>query len=304
MTATIDIRDDEINVEDIMRQIRANIQKRKISSGYVEIESLIKEPLQENSKMSLTGNLKQNMDYVNANWDIHADYNSNYISSHRPLIGELLVRGRRLVHEEVRRYVDVVFDKQTEFNMSLVCILNELIRNIKYSNEAYLFPKEIVERSFLDIFRNCKNVLNIGAQGEFLLMLNENGIYGKSINPEEERIKEQPNKGTDVQLAHPIAYLKSITNDSLDGIFIGHTIEFLQSKELIDLITLSLEKLKQSSYFVAEITDDKIHPEVMKFLMEHAGFTDIQLKFFYFSETGATEPGVSQGYAVHGKKPN
>lgn len=301
---TIEIKDGEINVEDIMRQIRANIQKRRTGAGYVDIGNLISEPSGTDSKTNRAGNLKQTLDYINENWDINSDYNSNYIISHRPLIGGLLVQGRRLVHEEVRRYVDVVFDKQTEFNMRVVGILNELCKNIKCYSEAGAFSKETIELGFLEMLNNCKNVLNIGTRGDFLLMLKENGITAKGINPGDDWIKEWGKKGIDVHQAYPVPYLMSLSNDSLDGIFINNTIEYLQAKELIELVRLSFEKLKQESYFIAEIVNSgKVHPEVMKFLMELAGFRDIQLKFLSQSpEPAENSLYYHQDYVVIAKK--
>lgn len=50
---------------------------------------------------------------------------SYFISSHRSLIGRLLVKGRQLVHGEVRRYVDPVFLLQSEWNATAARIIKE-----------------------------------------------------------------------------------------------------------------------------------------------------------------------------------
>lgn len=128
---TIEIKDDEIDVEEIMRQIRKNIRKRKESGIYSkEMEALINEPLQPPPDIAGQGDLLPDLMYINSNWDVHAEYS---ISSHRPIIGNLLVSGRRLIHEEVKRYVDPIAGKEIEFNAHVVRCINGLDTKI---NEA------------------------------------------------------------------------------------------------------------------------------------------------------------------------
>ncbi len=142
---TFEIRDDEINVEEIMRRIRENIKKRKESGAYTkETEALINEPLQPPAEVTYTGqdDLQQNLDYINSNWDIHAEYS---INSHRPILGRFLIRGRRLVHGEVRRYVDSIAGKQSEFNARVVRTLNSCIKGFdkKINDTAAAVNKDI-----------------------------------------------------------------------------------------------------------------------------------------------------------------
>ena len=129
---TIEIRDEEIDVEEIMRKIRENIRKRRESGAYTDIDEmkdLIDEPLQaaETGELDID-NLQQERDYLNRNWDTHAEYS---ISSHRRFTGWFLIRGRQLVHGEVRRYVDLIVGKQNEFNAYVVRVVNNLIQSIE-----------------------------------------------------------------------------------------------------------------------------------------------------------------------------
>lgn len=123
---TFEIKDDEINVEDIMRQIRENIRKKKESGAYTkEMEDKINQPLQPPLFSVESDDLSQNLNYLNSNWDLQAEYN---ISSHRGIMGKPLVWGRSLVHGEVRRYVDLLAGKQSEFNSRVVRTLNSCFR--------------------------------------------------------------------------------------------------------------------------------------------------------------------------------
>jgi len=73
-------------------------------------------------------NFKIDIEYINHNWDINNS--SYYISSHRPIIGDILVKGRELVHAEVCRYVDPMVWKQKEFNERVVRIQNQIMKKV------------------------------------------------------------------------------------------------------------------------------------------------------------------------------
>jgi O-antigen chain-terminating methyltransferase len=119
---TVEIRDDEINVEEIMAKIRENIHRRQAAG---ELPSDPNSVIGSASKNYLAGDsedtIQHDLSYVNSNWDIHN--NSYFISSHHPLIGKFLVKGRQMIHGEVRRYVDPMISHQTEFNSSSVRII-------------------------------------------------------------------------------------------------------------------------------------------------------------------------------------
>jgi 2-polyprenyl-3-methyl-5-hydroxy-6-metoxy-1,4-benzoquinol methylase len=127
-----EINEEEINVEEIMAKIRENIRKRKgtgvfpeKNTGNLQQGPLPEAPLSES-------NFQRDLEYINSNWDIQ---NNNYfISSHRPVVGKFLVRGRDLVHGEIRRYVDPIVWKQTEFNGSTVRLLNDTAGKFSYYN--------------------------------------------------------------------------------------------------------------------------------------------------------------------------
>lgn len=113
------IDEEGVDVAKIMEQVREKIRKRK-ESYHVPFSEF-------DVKMSF--DFDRDLSYINSNWEIQN--NSYYISSHRKLIGKPLVKGRRLVHGEVRRYVDPVIFKQIEFNGSAVRIFNEIIRRFE-----------------------------------------------------------------------------------------------------------------------------------------------------------------------------
>ncbi len=122
----LEINSDEVNVEEIMKKIRENIQKNGIEvypKEFCEIQNdaIIK-------KYYICDTIKNDLEYINSNWNVQ---NNDYlISSHRPAVGKFLIKGRELVHGEVKRYVNPIMQKQTVFNESTVNILNNVADNI------------------------------------------------------------------------------------------------------------------------------------------------------------------------------
>ena len=134
---------DEIDVENIMHQIRNNIKERKDGAHNAYVEDMANKSLQASNASTGQDDLKQNLDYINSNWDLHADY---YISSHRPIIGRFLVLGRQFIHGEVKRYVDLLVRKQREFNMHVVGTLNNHIKTVDNNiNETVMNINENID---------------------------------------------------------------------------------------------------------------------------------------------------------------
>lgn len=140
-----EINEEEIDVEKIMGKIRENIRKQKGAGIFPEKNPgdfqqgpLLNAPRSES-------NLQRDLEYVNSNWDIQN--NTYFISSHRPVVGKFLVKGRDLVHGEVRRYVDPVVWKQTEFNESTARLLNDSVGKFSYfSNKIEQLQSEMNSR--------------------------------------------------------------------------------------------------------------------------------------------------------------
>lgn len=131
-----------------MQKIRENIKRRKENEDLRENE--IRDSYQHQDQIMNQNNnpprwadeIKRDLDYVNWSWDIQN--NSYLISSHRPVVGKLLVKGRNIVHGEVKRYVDPVINKQREFNESVLRILNSIVKKMP-EQEEHIISKLISE---------------------------------------------------------------------------------------------------------------------------------------------------------------
>jgi 2-polyprenyl-3-methyl-5-hydroxy-6-metoxy-1,4-benzoquinol methylase len=372
---TFGIKDDDINVEEIMRQIRENIKKRKESGVYTqEMEDLVKEPLNSPSISARHGDLQSELDYINSNWNVNAEY---VISSHRPLLGRPLIWGRRLIHGEVKRYVNLIASKQTEFNAALVQVFNRLVNKLDQLNENekelpakinkevddklyglfttinkdienkawladlldkrhklhqeslknesgqnnidlnYFIFKENIGKAWnklsgetipgapnifddsLEIFKGCRNVLEIGCgEGTFLQKMKDSDIGGYGIDLNEDLILYCRRKGLKAEIHDALTHLRSLNDKALDGVFAAHVIEHMQLYELKQLLEVTYAKMQFGSNIILVIPNilnmtvssntfymdpthiNHLHPEVIKFLLESCGFRDIQERFY------------------------
>jgi hypothetical protein len=118
------IHDDQIDVEEIMRQIRANIAQRK---GERDIDpAAISQELWE-STIGDTVRFQQQVGGVPLT---HHDCDivpHDYVIDWRiPILGPIHSIVRRLINAEVRRYLDVSLSKQTRFNRNVLRALHHL----------------------------------------------------------------------------------------------------------------------------------------------------------------------------------
>lgn len=74
-------------------------------------------------------NYQKFLEYLNNTWELCNDQYS--ITSHRMISRRITVPARRLLNDEVRRYIDPLVFQQTEFNANVVRILNGYAKKIE-----------------------------------------------------------------------------------------------------------------------------------------------------------------------------
>lgn len=123
MDDTFDIKNDDINVEEIMKKIKENIAERKSRGAYTEEDKRL---IDMDSELSTIDTSQLNTDYlyISKNWNI--ENNTYQISSHRTLVGPILIKSRQAVNNEVKRYIDPVILKQNQYNLHLSKYLNNM----------------------------------------------------------------------------------------------------------------------------------------------------------------------------------
>ena len=161
--------------------------------------------------------------------------------------------------------------------------------------------QEEIKRKFeeyLPVFRGSVDVLDIGCgRGEFLELLQAEGIKAIGIDDNEDMISTCKEKKLNVKKIDAIAYLDSIEDNSLGGIFGSHIIEHFKPEVLIDFIKICYFKLNKGGGIAFETPNPlsiivsainfhldpshikPVHPETIKFLLEVNGFTSVEIKY-------------------------
>jgi SAM-dependent methyltransferase len=165
---TLEIREDESNIEEFMGKIRDTIRRRQTPGEQPpDLDSIFGSLLQNCYAGELNNPITRDLPFINSNWDIR---NKSYvISSHRPFIGKFLVKGRQIVHSEVGCYVDPILTRQAEFNRSTSRILarvaqqyTELDRKISRNDEGLtFFIQNNVDASLKEFFSKMDKSLQL-----------------------------------------------------------------------------------------------------------------------------------------------
>ncbi len=154
------------------------------------------------------------------------------------------------------------------------------------------------QRAYVEYFKGSDQVLDIGSgRGEFLELLMEAGIKAKGVDLDLDMVLYCQEKGLDVVREDAFVYLDSLPDESLGGIFAAQVIEHLEPLRIVELVKLCQRKLRPGGPLIFETPNPAclmvfarsfymdpshirpIHPETMKFVLESAGFEDLQLRF-------------------------
>jgi SAM-dependent methyltransferase len=165
---------------------------------------------------------------------------------------------------------------------------------------------------YVPLLSEHEPVVDIGCgRGELLDALAANGTEVIGVEPEPGMAAEARARGVRVDETDAISFLRSVEPCSLGAIFSAHVVEHIQLDYLLEFIHLSLTRLKPGGIFVAETPNPAslivlgnsyvldpthvrpLHPSLMGFLCENAGFRDVRLNF-YSPATGYLLPHVDR----------
>lgn len=153
------------------------------------------------------------------------------------------------------------------------------------------------QRVYVDRFRGCGNVLDLGCgRGEFLDLMNEAGVPARGVDSSAELIALCRAKGLDVECADLFGCLAEQPDSSLDGIFCAQVIEHLPPARVPELVKLVASKLTAQGLLVIETPNpeclaifathfylDPTHSlpvpaPLLVFYLEEAGFGNIEIQ--------------------------
>lgn len=213
----IEIDYDNIDVEDIMRQIRENIRKRNYSTE--ELDNLKKDLNASYSEGDFDlVMLNRNVALNNVRWNIQK---ANQIRSNRKLIGPFIVLGKRILRKLSYWYIQFLVDQQNEFNSSVTISINEIEKYIKRSTKAITEMPELFNEK-IEYLEDSKNKLS-----EKIEHLEANN---KELNEQVESLNEKIKDLDKITLAvNKIAKIEESVSANIEDIEnIGNIIEKLR----------------------------------------------------------------------------
>ena len=153
------------------------------------------------------------------------------------------------------------------------------------------------QRPYVDDFRDAAPVLDVGCgRGELLGLLRDAGIEARGVDADADMVAYARGEGLEVEQADALAYLESLPDRSLGGIFAGQVVEHLPPAVLLRFLELSARKLRPDGLLIAETINplsplalrsyyaDLTHaqplvPETLGLLAKQAGFRTIETRF-------------------------
>ncbi len=128
-------------------------------------------------------------------------------------------------------------------------------------------------------------------------LLAEAGIKASGVDLDLDMVLYCQEKGLDAVNGDAFAYLDSLPDASLGGIFAAQVIEHLEAHRIIELVQLSQRKLRPEGTLILETPNPTcltvfarsvymdfshikpIHPEAARFLFESVGFNNVEVTF-------------------------
>jgi len=115
-------------------------------------------------------------------------------------------------------------------------------------------------------FKPRGNVLDLGCgRGEFLELLQESGRFGQGVEVNAKLVSICQEKGLKVVEDNAINFLKKKSEESWDGIFIGHLVEHLYYEETLDLLGLAAKRLNPGGRLVVVTPNPNFLPGIGEF---------------------------------------
>jgi O-antigen chain-terminating methyltransferase len=154
------------------------------------------------------------------------------------------------------------------------------------------------QQDYLPYFTTRLPVLDLGCgRGEFVQLLQDNGIPASGIDVNEQMVDICRDKGLDCRKADIIETLFAQEDNSLGGIFSSQVIEHLSPSYLKRMVELSFFKLAPSGCIILETINpasvfslveiyfldlshkNPVHPQTLQFLLESSGFKEVKIEY-------------------------
>jgi len=208
---------------------------------------------------------------------------------------------------EIESYSEFLKNAQLRIDAALELVQNQLgapsdFDYVGFENKYRGDWKEIQNRirdRYYSYYSKCKNVLDLGCgRGEFLALLQNNGIQALGVDMSQEMIDYCTRLGLTAEKKNAIEYVENEIEADVDGIFCAQMIEHLSSVELMRFIrgcyahlqtggVIALETINPLSLathrlsYPLDFTHRRfVHPYTLKFILESVGFSDVKIEYY------------------------
>ncbi len=307
------ITKNEVNVEEIMKQIRADIVYKKENNLY---PATLKQEIGRFKDNNMNSKELAELLKLLKEMKQHSFINHNpMMPSTKPIIGPVLTLAKKIIRKLTSWYFQGITEQVNLFNNLTVKAMDYVYREIETSNDLNLpfwwnnysefkhqFPEISSPSGKQEIISKCfekkDDVLDIGCgDGDFLHELQQNNIKSRGIDINSVTVEQCLSKKLSVTHADALDYLSNVPSGSLGGIYMGKLLEHLSLHYVHDLLKESEKKLRADSYLVIEslnpanlttasarysreLSHNKLlHPETLSFVLDLLGFKNIEIQY-------------------------
>ncbi len=154
------------------------------------------------------------------------------------------------------------------------------------------------QREYLQYFEGASDVLDVGCgRGEFLALLRDEGITARGVDANAEAVERCRERGLEVARSDVLAYLRTLADESIGGLFSAQVVEHLDADYLMQVLgdaqrvlrpgsRILLETINPASWtaffsaFVRDVTHrHPLHPDTLGYLLRASGFVDVTIEY-------------------------
>jgi SAM-dependent methyltransferase len=155
------------------------------------------------------------------------------------------------------------------------------------------------EERYFDLLESAEPVLDVGCgRGEVLAALAERGVAGVGVDLDAGMVAEAKAAGVEAHHGDALAFLDQAEPASYGAVIAIQVAEHLELDALLTLIELAWSRLRPGGVLVLETPNPAslivlgnsylldpthvrpLHPSLLSFLVERAGFSDVRLEFY------------------------